>query len=109
MQSNQSFQNNPWAVVAYLTIIGSIIAFFMNQENKSKLVSFHVRQGFGLNLSFLLLGYFIGYFDSWMITSAFYLFFILLWLFGFMGALNNEYREVPILGKLFQKWLKSIE
>ena len=41
------------AIVAYLTIIGSIIAIFMNQEeNKSEFSSFHIRQALGLFLSF---------------------------------------------------------
>ena len=68
------------AIVAYLTIIGSIIAIFMNQEeNKSEFASFHIRQALGLFLSFFMLGYFVGYANSWTATSAFYIL-----SFGFM-------------------------
>ena len=91
------------AIVAYLTIFGSIIAYFLNQEHKNPLAAFHIRQGFGLNLSFFMLGYFIGYFNSWMVTSAFYFFFFVLWLFGLLGAINAEFRKVPLLGQLFQR------
>ncbi|WP_321538344.1 hypothetical protein [Flavobacterium piscinae] len=76
--------------MAYLTIIGAVIAIFMNNENKSAFASFHIRQALGIFLTFFLLGYPIGYFDSWMISSAFYVFFFILWIYGFLGALNGE-------------------
>lgn len=101
-------QEKTTAMVAYLTIIGSVIAIFLNNEHKSNFASFHIRQGLGLNLSFFLLGYFISYFDSWMITSAFYLFFIILWFYGFSSALNSQMREVPILGRYFQQFFKNL-
>ena len=74
-------QNKNAAIVAYLTIIGSVIAIFMNSENKSSFASFHIRQALGIFLTFFALGYPIGYFDSWMISSAFYIFFFILWIF----------------------------
>ena len=97
------------AIVAYLTIIGSVIAIFMNQEeNKSEFASFHIRQGLGLFLSFFLLGYFVGYADSWMVSSAFYIFYFILWIYGFTGALSGQKRELPIVGSFFQRWFSQI-
>ncbi|HRE78994.1 MAG TPA: hypothetical protein PLL09_14340 [Flavobacterium sp.] len=101
-------QNKNAAIVAYLTIIGSVIAIFMNSENKSSFASFHIRQALGIFLTFFALGYPIGYFDSWMISSAFYIFFFILWIFGFMGALNNEEKKVPLLGDFYQNIFKSL-
>lgn len=101
-------QNKNAAIVAYLTIIGSVIAIFMNSENKSSFASFHIRQALGIFLTFFALGYPIGYFDSWMISSAFYIFFFILWIFGFMGALNNEEKKVPLLGNFYQNIFKSL-
>ncbi|WP_276974675.1 hypothetical protein [Flavobacterium filum] len=95
-------------MVAYLTIIGAVIAIFMNNENKSAFASFHIRQALGIFLTFFLLGYPIGYFDSWMISSAFYIFFFILWIYGFMGALNNEEKKVPLLGDFYQNIFKSL-
>ena len=40
-------QGKTTAVVAYITIIGTIIAYFMNLEPKDRLASFHIRQAFG--------------------------------------------------------------
>jgi uncharacterized membrane protein len=97
------------AIIAYLTIIGSIIAIFMNQEeNKSEFASFHIRQGLGLFLSFFLLGYFVGYANSWTATSAFYLFYFILWIYGFLGALQGEKKEIPLVGNFFQNTFKSL-
>ena len=43
------------AIVSYLTIIGSIIAIFMNQyENRSEFGRFHIRQSLGIFLTFFL-------------------------------------------------------
>ena len=97
------------AIVSYITIIGSVIAIFMNQdENKSEFASFHIRQALGIFLSFFLLGYPIGYFNSWMVTSAFWLFIFILWIYGFLGALNGEKKLVPLVGEFYQNLFKSL-
>ncbi len=96
------------AIISYLTIIGCIIAMVMNNEKKYPFASFHNRQALGIFLLFFALGYPIGYFDSWAITMGFYLCFFILWVYGFIGALQYEQREIPFLGKLFQKLFKGI-
>lgn len=100
--------NKNAAIVAYLTIIGAVIAIFMNNENKSAFASFHIRQALGIFLTFFALGYPIGYFDSWMISSAFYIFFFILWIYGFLGALNGEEKKVPLVGDFYQNLFKSL-
>lgn len=96
------------ATISYLTLIGTVIAILMNNDTKSEFASFHIRQALGIFLTFFLLGYFIGYFDSWMITSAFWVFIFALWIYGFIGALNGEKKEMPIVGKFFQNVFKSL-
>jgi uncharacterized membrane protein len=97
------------ATVGYLTIIGTVIAIFMNQEeSKSEFASFHIRQALGIFLSFFLLGYPIGYFDSWMVSTAFWLFIFILWIYGFLGCLNGEKKIVPIVGELYQNLFKNL-
>ena len=81
----------------------------MNQEeNRSEFASFHIRQALGIFLTFFLLGYPVGYFDNWMISSAFYVFFFILWIYGFMGALNGEEKKVPLVGDFYQNLFKSL-
>jgi len=96
------------AIIAYLFILGTIIAMFMNMEKKNKFASFHVRQAFGLNIIFYGLAYLVGNIDSWMASSAFYVCFMILWLYGFTGCLQNQKKEIPYLGQYFQKWFKNI-
>lgn len=97
------------AIISYFTIIGSVVAIFMNQdESKNEFASFHIRQALGIFLTFFLLGYPIGYFDSWMITSSFWVFIFILWIYGFLGVLSGEKRMVPLVGAFYQKIFKSL-
>lgn len=96
------------ATVAYITIIGTIIAYFLNDDDKKEFAYFHIRQALGLHLTFYLLSLFIGSINSWMVSSAFYLFFIILWIYGFIGAINMKTTPIPLLGAQFQKIFKSI-
>lgn len=104
---NEIEQGKQTAIVSYLTIIGTVIAIFMNSENKNAFASFHIRQALGIFLTFFLLGYPVGYFDSWMVSASFWTFIFILWLFGFMNALNGEQKTVPFLGEFYQKLFKS--
>lgn len=105
---NQDKESKNIAIISYFTIIGTIIALFMNNDKKSTFASFHIRQTLGIFLSFFLIGYFVGYFDSWTISSAFYLFYFILWIYGFLGALQGEMKAIPILGEQFQKIFKNV-
>lgn len=96
------------AIVAYLTIIGTIVAYFMNNDSKNLFASFHIRQALGVHISFYLLGILVSAFDSWMISSAFYIFILILWGYGLIAAIQGEENEVPVLGSYFQKWFSTI-
>ncbi|WP_026755711.1 membrane protein [Sediminibacter sp. Hel_I_10] len=108
MSQSEGNSNKMLAIVAYITIIGTLIAFFMNREKRDELVSFHIRQALGLWLLQFILGYFIGGFDSWMITTSFWIFFIVLFLYGIFGAVAEKQMAVPVLGPFFQRLFKSI-
>ncbi|GGW97647.1 DUF4870 domain-containing protein [Salegentibacter mishustinae] len=97
------------AIVAYLTIIGTIIAYFMNNEHKNPFASFHIRQALGIHVTFYVLGVLVGLFDSWLISSAFYIFIAVLGIYGLVTAIQGEQKEVPILGAYFQKWFSTIQ
>jgi len=96
------------AFVSYLTLIGTLIAFFMNRDAKNPFTSFHVRQALGLWLLEMALAYSVGGFDSWMITASFWMFFGVLFVFGIIGALTSKLNSVPFLGDFFQKLFKAI-
>jgi len=108
MDNSKIEDGKTYAFVAYLTLIGTLIAFFMNQDKRNAFTSFHIRQGLGLWILYMALGYVVGGFDSWMLTMAFWIFFSVLFIYGIVGALQGKYHSVPILGDLFQKIFKSV-
>jgi uncharacterized membrane protein len=101
-------QGKNLAIVSYLTLIGTLIAFFMNKDTRNPLVSFHVRQALGLWLLQMAFGYFIGGFNDWMITISFWIFFGVLFIYGILGALSGKMNSIPVLGNFFQKLFNSI-
>ena len=96
------------AIIAYLTIIGTVIAILMNSESKNTFASFHIRQSLGIFISWFALGYFVSYFDNWGVSSGFYLFIFILWIYGFVGAIQGEQKLVPIVGEFYQKLFKNL-
>lgn len=109
MEKQDIAKGKTTAIIAYLTIIGTIIAIFMNQDdNKSNFASFHIRQGLGISLTYFLLGYIVGNFDNWTISIAFWLAITILWVYGFLGCINNQERVVPLIGQYFQTFFKSL-
>ena len=96
------------AVVAYITIIGSLIAISMNSEPKHEFARFHTRQAFGLHLVFHGLGLFLStiYLDS--ARAFFYFVFFGVWVYAFSIVLLNKQIELPLLGSYFQKWFTFI-
>ncbi len=97
------------AIVAYLTIIGTIIAYFMNNDTRNPFASFHIRQALGIHITFYVLGAFVSIFDSWLISFPFYVFIIVLFGYGLVTAIQGEQKEVPILGNNFQRWFSTIQ
>lgn len=102
-------ENNTPAIMAYITIIGSIVAILMNtEEKKTEFNSFHIRQGLGINLFFHLFSYFIGYFDSWFVSTAYWVLILGMLVIGFIGAVNHEKKIVPGIGQTFQNIFKTL-
>ena len=96
------------AITSYILIVGVLIAISMNSENKNAFASFHIRQGLGLTLTFITLGVSISYFESMMVAAPMWIFISVLTIYGIFSATKGETTPMPLLGKLFQKWFKSI-
>lgn len=107
------------AVISYITLIGWIVAIIMhnNDQHKTEFASFHIRQSLGLILSWIcipLIGLFVSFvpFVGWFFGIASVVVYVgvfVLWILGLMSAINNEQREVPLLGSIYQKILKDIK
>ena len=97
------------AIIAYITIIGLIIAFVMNNEKKEPFASFHIKQSLGLALTGLALGV-IGIIPilGWIINIIGIFVLLYMWIMGLMNAINGKENGVPFLGKKYKVWFKNI-
>ncbi|HPF10308.1 MAG TPA: hypothetical protein PKW08_04125 [Flavobacteriaceae bacterium] len=105
-------------IIAYLTLIGWIIALVMHNDKKTDFGAFHIRQALGLlvtslacaivvwviTFALIMVGFYYGGFISWIIYLAVFV----LWVIGFIGAIQGEKKPVPLLGDKFQAWFKGI-
>jgi uncharacterized membrane protein len=105
----QEIQGKTTAIVAYLTIVGALIAITMNLEPKHAFARFHTRQAFGLHLLFLGCALFLSVWFNKFAWYGLYAGYMALWFYGFIGALTNKEQEVPVLGAYFQKWFTFIQ
>lgn len=96
------------AVLSYLTIIGSVIAIIMNGEKKNDFTSFHNRQGLGLCLLWMIIGYFVSQFDNMQISIAFWVSMGALLFLGVITAINGTMKPIPFVGPIFQKLFKGL-
>ncbi|MEL6811703.1 MAG: hypothetical protein AAFP76_10240 [Bacteroidota bacterium] len=95
-------------IVAYLTLIGWVIAFIMHSNNKTEYGAFHLRQMLGLLILGIALSVVANVLGiaiiAWIIQAAIFV----LWLLGFIGAIQGEKKPIPVLGAQFQEWFKGL-
>jgi uncharacterized membrane protein len=96
------------AIVAYFTMVGALIAISMNSEPKNGFARFHTRQAFGLHLFFIGFALFLSVWFNVYAWYGLYIGYLVLWGYGFIGALQEKRVSVPIFGPLFQKWFTFI-
>lgn len=106
--SQDTQQGKTIAILSYFTFIGTLIAAFMHNDNPTKFSAFHLRQAIGIMLTNFVIALVIGWFDSWLISTSFWVFILVIWLYGFIGAVQGKYQDVPILGSYFQQWFSSL-
>ncbi|MGB5553448.1 MAG: hypothetical protein WBM83_02235 [Flavobacteriaceae bacterium] len=96
------------AIVAYLTMVGALIAITMNAEPKHDFARFHTRQAFGLHLGFMGFAIFLSQWFNEYAWYGLYISYIVLWGYGFISAIQNKKQLVPLVGEYFQKWFNFI-
>jgi len=96
------------AIISYITIIGTIVAYVLNSKDKNSFTSFHIRQMIGLGILSIInqvvIYGFIGAIPGGIIGVILFV----LWVIGFIGVINGEEKAVPVIGEHFQEWFKSI-
>jgi len=94
------------AIITHITIIGPVIAYFINWDDKDEFGNFYIRQSVGILCIFFVIGALVGAIPNAWAAYGFFLFVFILWIYSFSGALSNQYRLIPVVGKYFQKWFK---
>lgn len=97
------------AILAYLTVFGLIAALVMNNNQKTNLGRFHIRQSIGLTIFALLLGVltFLPVVGK-IISPVLGILVLIALVLGILGAINKQEKELPLVGGFFQKWLTMI-
>ena len=96
------------AIISYITIIGTIIAFIMNQDKKNSFAAFHIRQALGLALLFLVISFLDRIIGFGWTERLLNLGVLALVIIGILGAIQGEEKKVPLLGDQFQEWFRNI-
>jgi hypothetical protein len=126
---NQSLSNEGGqtvATIAYITLIGFIIALVQHSSNKTKLGAYHLRQVLGFMITGVAISIFVTILSLPMLDMrshrkiADYLMFIstvsfilgfglfVIIIISFINAINGKEKPAPIFGKLYEKWFVNI-
>ncbi|UKT64585.1 hypothetical protein [Pedobacter mucosus] len=128
METNNPFQQNPLpvddnktaAIVSYFWFIGWLIAYFaMYKDNQTALSRYHMRQTLLFHLIVTVLTWGLGFiFTAIFLSTGFYAIFYLLnllrlalfivWIMGFIGAINGEQKPIPFIGERAQTMFPGI-
>ncbi len=95
------------AIISYITWIGTLIAFVMNNEKHNSFAAFHIRQMIGWSL-FSIGNGIVSRYAGMQVFGIIMLGLFVLWIIGFIGAIKGEEKKMPLVGDLFQDWFKGI-
>lgn len=93
-----STEDKTVAIVAYLTLIGFIVAIIMHSSKKTQIGAYHLRQALGLFIAGIVLGW-IPFLNLLVLPVLF-----VFWLLGFINAIKGEMKPIPLVGPMFEKW-----
>jgi uncharacterized membrane protein len=107
MESQTVKDGKTIAIISYITFIGTIVAFVMNQNKKNTFAAFHIRQAIGIVLLSFLIGYLNRFIHisglNWLLNAGVFVLFIL----GIVSAAQGEEKPIPLLGEQFQQWFRN--
>jgi uncharacterized membrane protein len=102
-------QDKTIAIVAYLTVIGLVVALVLNNEKKDLFAKYHIRQSLGLVLTSIALSLInVIPILGWIVSMVGAFVLLYMWVMGLLNAINGREKPVPILGEKYEEWLKSV-
>lgn len=102
--SGQKKPETGMAIIAY-------VLFFVPLLTESKddpFVKYHVKQSLFLDIVWIISSIVLAIIPilGWMILPILNIFFIVLWIMGIINAANGQQKELPLIGKYAQQYLK---
>ncbi|MGM5629715.1 DUF4870 domain-containing protein [Apibacter raozihei] len=99
--------NKTLALVSYITLIGWLVSFFTYKgQPKDSLVSYHLRQSFGLMIVAVvynvLTSILMQISNVFSILGILSLVFLVLMIIGILNANKGEEKPLPVIGKMFE-------
>ena len=107
-------------IISYLTIFGWLISYFaIYKDNKTELSTYQLRQTLLFHIVSLVIYYAAGalldvIFFSWSVSLYLLTFWIIraalfvIWIIGFIGAINGEKKTIPLIGEKAQSVFSGI-
>ena len=89
------------AIVAHIFLVGWIIAYLINMNDRDEFTNYYLRQTLLLHLV-LAVGW-IPVFGNILALAAFVFLII-----SVLSAIQNEQKELPFVGKYFQEWFQAL-
>ena len=88
--------------VSYITFIGWIVAYCAGDKEGAK---FHLNQSLIIWIGYLcvfLAAFILAFIPvlGWIVTWAAYIFLFVMWIMGLINAINQEEKELPLIGKI---------
>ncbi|WP_425639177.1 DUF4870 domain-containing protein [Algoriphagus yeomjeoni] len=97
------------AILAYITVIGLIIAFVMNNEKKYPFAKYHIKQSLGLVvLGLILVLISLIPIIGWIVYLLGLVLMVYMWVMGLIHAVNGRMESIPILGSRFEELFKNL-
>ena len=94
------------AILAYLTLVGFIVALILYSSKKTAIGAFHLRQAFGLMLT-AIVGYVVLLavpVIGWLCIPLFGVVVLIFAILGVIAAANGQQKPLPLLGEKYQQW-----
>ncbi len=95
------------AIISYITFIGTIVAFVLNQNKKNSFAAYHIRQAIGLVLLSFVISFVNRFIHFGLINWVLDIGVLVLFILGLISAAQGEEKPVPLLGEQFQEWFQN--
>lgn len=101
MENSTVNEGKTMAIISYITLIGLIIAYFMNKGKENSFAAFHIKQSFRLLIFGIILSVLVfALVFATGITSLSYIGYVsyVLMALGIINAVNGQEKKLPIIG-----------